>query len=336
MKWVIACFLALFMVSAALAGEDPYIAIVGNDALNQGFGDPFLEGFANPFYFSQKHQQFLFDQTLFSVPVCFGGRGSIPIVNQYTRVPNDDDAEDGCEQFRANTPINQPEVCDVFLTGGGGTYSYFGEPNARITARNEGFYEWYVRLPKKPSGEINLVLECGILKPNAFTFADAMDVSPVELCAAETGERIGAGLCVRQEVNPGTNPLVISALPRITAIVYPGPFSVGFAPFNLTAFRNPSTYTLTTATSGAMENSQSLQVLDGTNAARILLKACMDKTIVAKLPVTGQLNALGQAEHDLEAGDLVYVRLFIPRDSTVDIYCNAQSLRVAGVGESPF
>jgi len=332
MKWLIGCMVALLMASSAFAGEDPYIAIVGNDALT-GIG----EGVANPFYFSQKHQQFLYDQTIFSVPICFGGRGSVPVVNQYTRVPlNATSAQDGCEQFRSNTPINQPEVCDVFLTGGGGTYSYFGEPNARITAGNEGFYEWYVRLPKKPSGEINLVLECGILKPNAFTFADAMDVSPVELCAAETGERIGAGLCVRQEVDPGTNPLVITALPRLTAIAYPGPYSVGFTAFNLTAFRNPSAYTLTTATSGAMENSQSLQVLDGTNPTRILLKACMDKTIVAKLPVTGQVNALGQAEHDLEAGDLIYVKVYVPRDNRVDIYCNAQSLRVAGIGEAPF
>jgi len=44
------------MVSAAFAGEDPYIAIVGNDAQ------------FNPFYFSQKYQQFLYDQDLFDVP----------------------------------------------------------------------------------------------------------------------------------------------------------------------------------------------------------------------------------------------------------------------------
>jgi hypothetical protein len=33
---------------------------------------------------------------------------------------------------------------------------------------------------------------------------------------------------------------------------------------------------------------------------------------------------------------MIYVRLDIPRYNSVDIYCNAQSLRVAGVGETWF
>jgi len=51
MKWLIGCLLALVMVSAAFAGEDPYVAIVGND-LND----------ANLFYLSPKYSQFLYDQ----------------------------------------------------------------------------------------------------------------------------------------------------------------------------------------------------------------------------------------------------------------------------------
>jgi len=47
----------------------------------------------------------------------------------------------------------------------------------------------------------------------------------------------------------------------------------------------------------------------------------MDKCIVAKLPVTGQVNALSEIEYDLEAGDLIDVRINIPRANTVDIYC---------------
>jgi hypothetical protein len=62
----------------------------------------------------------------------------------------------------------------------------------------------------------------------------------------------------------------------------------------------------------------------------------MDKTVITKLPVTGQINALGETENDLEAGDLIYVRMDVPRQNTVDIYCHAQSVRVAGIGESPF
>ena len=39
-------------------------------------------------------------------------------------------------------------------------------------------------------------------------------------------------------------------------------------------------------------------------------------------------------EADLEYGDLIYVRLDIPRSNTVDIYCHEQSLRVMGIGET--
>ena len=59
-KYMIACLLALLMVSPVMAGEDPYIAIVGNDVA------------ANDFYNSPKYQQFTYDQTLFGVPVCAG------------------------------------------------------------------------------------------------------------------------------------------------------------------------------------------------------------------------------------------------------------------------
>ena len=62
----------------------------------------------------------------------------------------------------------------------------------------------------------------------------------------------------------------------------------------------------------------------------------MDKCVVAKIPVTDQVNALGQTEYDLEAGDLLQVRLDVPINNTVDIYCHAQSAKIAGIGESPF
>jgi hypothetical protein len=58
-----------------------------------------------------------------------------------------------------------------------------------------------------------------------------------------------------------------------------------------------------------MTDSASLQVLDGSADARILFKACMDKTVIANIPVAGQINALGQVEADLEAGDLIFVRM---------------------------
>ncbi len=311
------------MASAAFAGEDPYIGIVGND----------IE--FNSFYFSQKHQQFLFDQEAIDVPVCFG---SFPSVTPQTRVGGA-----GCEQFRSNKPINQPEICDV---GGTvidffkGDFEYFGNPNAVVTKQNAGWYEWWIRLPKKPSGEINICIQCGVLKPNTFTpFTGFL---AVEECAAETGERIGTGFCTQDQVEPPMNPIVNTALPRLTAIAYPGPYApVDFKPFHLTAYKNPSNYNLTTAPDAGtselcMTDSGSLQILDGSTSARILLKSCMDKCVVAKIPVTGQHNSADEKEFDLEAGDLIYVKMYVPVNNTVDIYCHAQSARIAGIGESPF
>jgi hypothetical protein len=281
---------------------------------------------ANPFYLSPKYLQFAFDQEDFWIPVCdLTGPFSIP--GPYRNY------ERGCEQFRSQTPVNQPEICDTTgVVNGVGDFSFFGEPNARVTAGNSGWYEWYIRLPKKPNGELNLVLQCGILKPNAFAI---YDFDAIELCAAETGERVGSN-CTRDEVPAGTNPIIDTALPTIIAKALPGLYAnPDFVnPFNLTAFRNPGSYVL--SQDGRMYNTESLQILDGCPSTRVLLKSCMDKSIVVKLPVTGQLNAASQTEYDLEAGDIIYVRMNIPRAGTTDVYCHAQSLRVMGIGESPF
>lgn len=52
--------------------------------------------------------------------------------------------------------------------------------------------------------------------------------------------------------------------------------------------------------------------------------------------VTDQINGLGQAETDLEAGDFIKVRMDVPRQNTVDIYCHVFLARLQGVGEAPF
>jgi hypothetical protein len=72
----------------------------------------------------------------------------------------------------------------------------------------------------------------------------------------------------------------------------------------------------------------------------------MDKTVMAKIPVAGQVNAGAPAppittpvtnvEADLVYGDLIYVRMYVPRQNTVDIYCHGQSLRLMGIGEGVF
>jgi len=300
MKWLIGCLVALVMVSSAFAGEDPYIAVVGNDIA------------ANQFYLSPKYVQFLYDQTIFAIPTT--GEG-----------------------FTAQNPVIQPEICDTLGDGAGPfgnqpPFVFRGNPNARVTAGNAGFYQWTIRLPKKPVGEINLCFQCGVIKPN--TFAD-LAFAAVQYCAAETGERIGDGFCSHQFVEPGIEPIVPAALPKITASASAGPYNVFTGSFNLTAYKNPGLYTLFPDNT-AIQNNASSWILDGTNNTRVLLKSCMDKCVVVKLPVEGQINALGQTERDLVEGDLLTVRMSIPRQNTVDIYCHAQSLRLMGIGESPF
>ena len=325
MKWLFACLAVCLMVAPAMAGQDPYIAIVGTDCVPgttpNYYGQVCSTGVANPFYFSTKHQLFMYNEHAdpFDIPVTFG---TFPPVNQYTRVGGA-----GQEQFRSQTLNSAVEVCDA-------TTAARGVKTAKTPAGNAGFYEWYINVPKKPDGEINIVIECGVLKPNALA---VFQNEAIELCAAETGERLGDGQCVRQEIDPGLSPIINTALPKITAIAYPGAYNVAFTPFHLTAFKNPGSYSLTfDAVTGALSNSVSSQTLDGSTNARVVLKACMDKTLITKLPVTGQVNALGETENDLEMGDIIYVRMDVPRQGTTDVYCGAQSVKIAGIGESPF
>ena len=296
----ISIFMAVAMGTPAMAGEDPYIGIVGNDA------------YPLDLYISLRYQQFMFDQELFGVPVC---AGSFPSAFRAYGT--------GCEQFRSQGSPNRAEVC----WSGVLSDSVKRLKNAVTRAGNSGWYEWYIRLPKKPSGEINLVLQCGVVKPGGLS---------VEPCAAEMGERVGPN-CTRTEVDPGTNPLITRALPTITAIAFPGLYNNPFAPFNLTAFRNPGSYSPFSGVN--MVNGAAAQLLNDfayPNDTKIVLKACMDKTIITKLPVTGQVNATGDVETDLEYGDMIYVRLDIPRYNSVDIYCHKESLKVVGVGETWF
>ena len=311
-------------------GESPYIGIVGNDVA------------PNPFYFSPKYLQFMLDQSNvnLAIPVCDGS--GTPVKGAFTRVWGGRPTDKGCEAFESNKPINQPEICDV---GGSlvddnpanfakGMFNSAGEKNAVVTKQNTGWFKWWIRLPKKPSGEINICIQCGVLKPNTFT--PFTQFNAVEECAAETGERVGTGFCTRDQVAPGRNPIKENALPTLEVTAYPGPYApVVFPAFHLTAYKNPGAYNLATDLDDKMCNTVSLQVLDGSDRARVLLKSCLDKCVVAKIPVTGQMNVLGEWEFDLEAGDLIYVRMDVPFENTVNIYCHSQSAKIMGVGESP-
>jgi hypothetical protein len=175
-----------------------------------------------------------------------------------------------------------------------------------------------------------------VLKPNAW---ENEEYKAIENCAAITGEQVAlGGKCTRV---PGS-PLKKSALPTITAIAYPGCLHPNaFAPFHLTAYKNPGIYNLDKK-GNHLANRASTQVLDGSYRSRIALKACMEKTILVKWPVEGTLNAYDsdpvedglqpEVEANLLAGDLIKVTMEIPTANTVDIFCGKYSVTIGGIG----
>ncbi len=323
MKWFFSFILALLIVSEAFAGEDLYMAMVGGD------------NHANPFYIAPEHLNFLHDEELSGIPVRDAADPALEC-NLSATLPVPEPR--ACETFRSQYPIIQPEICDLSGQGSGPEgneppFTTAGNPNAKVDAGYPGWFEWFVRLPKKPAGQVALVFQCGVVKPNSFAL---YSFGAVKLCSAETGEWIGPN-CAHEFIDPGIQPVKIGGLPQITAMAFPGLYNE-FIPFNLTALKNPSSHTLTFDDPGimAMVNGSASQVLDGSVSSKILLKSCMDKSVIVKLPVTGQVNALGQPEWDLAEGDLIYVKMQIPRRTTVDVYCHAESLKVMGVAEPPF
>lgn len=309
----------------AFAGEEIYIATVCDDTgvlgttsnpCNAGIG--IYSGALADFYLSGKEYQFTHYNT----------------DNAYKPVPtvNGNTFANG-EWFKASGPITNTDPCLVnpasdLYPGPNATGTNIVNKAARVPYKNAGTYEWTVVLPKKPESNLNIAIQCAVLKPQE---------TDITYCAAEAGEFQGPGRCNQAVLNPGQPTIASALLPRITAVAYPGLYTRTFnpwAPFNLTAYRAPSTvgFTADPAT-GALTNSVSMQALDGSALARIPLKACLTETIYVKQPVTGQVNALGQTESDLEAGDYFVVRMDVQRGHPMDIYCNAQSIRVQGIGD---
>jgi len=277
-KKLLACSLAAAVMSitgTALAGQEPYVGTVGDDTLIPSF------------YISPK-------------------------LDQFTEHDNCPSTHPG-EFFRAyraaaptvSVPVNQPEICDTQGQTGVGNATFRGNYNARTTKGNQRTFEWQIALPKKPNSPINLVLECGIIKPNQFSAANGWFHS-IKSCAGYLGEP--AAGCASNCDDAGC--VVATKLPKLTvsAIIptTPNPIIVP-----LSAYQNPGTYSPGTV------------ALNGGEHTRILMKACMDKTIVVALPVGGIL----------EAGDLINVKLDVPAANHMDIYCNEDSLKLQGLGE---
>jgi len=320
---LLAILLAMVFVVPAFAGEEPYKAAVWND------------NHIPYFHISPKVYQFTHPNTAYYDDCKDVLDPFDPRVD-----PDKCEIDDGvaicpskCQEgFNSKTAAFQPEVCcaqkvavasDTIPVIECPDYEDHGK-TALTGAGNSGWYEWVIALPKKPEGEINLEIQCGVLKPNSWDF---LHYDAIMSCAAETGEPIGSGMCTR--VSKGL--LKSAALPKITVTAVPG-CQNDFEKFNLTAYRNPGDY-IVTQVNGKLANNASTQILNGTNRARIALKPCMEKTVLIKWPTEGTVNAMGQTEANLEAGDLIKVRMDIPTANTVDIYCGKYSVTLGGIGE---
>ena len=231
----------------------------------------------------------------------------------------------------------QAEVCDNESPDHPGV-----NVNALIRAPESGDYTWIIKLPRKPIGNLNITLQCGILYPNA---RDIYGRRAIDICAGETGIKLSeVSLCKRAPELPNESSIEQRVLPRITAIASVPFENPDFAPFNLTAYRNPSRYGFTSqdvsecppaSPNECLRNSKSMQVLDGSKYTRVSLKTCMTKTISVRKPVMGQINALGQEEWELEAGHLIRVRMDLPRHHPMDVYCHEHSVTIQGLGAFP-
>jgi hypothetical protein len=315
MKFYVTLFaliVVMILAAPALAGEEPYKAIAGEDD----------NDIVKNFYISAMLSKFLHIDTDY-----FNNECSKAIICPPDPIGLDCEPDGVCykcpskcrERFTSDNVINQPEVCC--------TDSINCPPDVKtalITKGNAGWYEWVIGLPKKPEGELNIEIECGVLKPNTLA---QLGYEAIVKCAAETGERVDPGFCTRK----AGSYLKALALPTIEVTAHPG-CQNEFTPFHLTAYKNPSRYKISEGR--PLINGYYLQVLDGSIESRIALKACMDKTIMVKWPIEGTMNALGEMEWNLEAGDLIKVRMNVPLDNTVDIYCSKYSVKIGGLGKA--
>lgn len=289
----------LLAAGSAMAGQTPYFAFVGEDT------DP-----GNDFYVSPKHRQFQ-----------YSGDHGAPLDEEGKNPELFDYYDASGLTGRGFTP--RDEQCDI-------DFGDAGNQNQMLGAGRAGTYEWRITMPMSMRGNMNLNIQCGLLKPNTERPRSSPAGMAMLDCAGETGERIGAsGGCIRLLDQPGRNPVQVAALPKLTAYARNDAARIFF---NLTAYRNPGRYGLT-SNDRRLTNSASLQALNGSASSRIALKSCFTKSIFVKIPVSGQVNAEGQEELDLERGDTIAIQLAFPRDHRMDVYCHAQSASVTGIGE---
>ncbi len=257
---VSALLAATTLASGAFAGQEPYVATVCNDrdgyTIANYCNDSKPAGIGvhpyafEKFYMSVKEYQF----THFNLDEAYK---AVPTLPTFAKG----------ETFKASTAINHAEYCYAGFNGAPKPLSVsevaYGNKTARLKAKNSGVYEWTIVLPKKPEGNLNLAIQCGVFKP---------EETDVMFCAGEEGEIQGPGRCNQALTLPGQSNILATGLPTIRATAYPGYYTRQFnnyTPFNLTAYRTPSAMAVAFDANGALTNSAVNQVLNGSSATRM-------------------------------------------------------------------
>jgi hypothetical protein len=164
---------------------------------------------------------------------------------------------------------------------------------------NQGLYRWQIVLQMKPESDINLnIVDC-VLKHNTFD---------IWWSAEQTG---------RFRRDNGQLVMVLSANPRVTAKVYPGPFHTNGFPAD-----------------GFYMDARQLPGLDSVpmDDALYTSKAFWEEGIVMVLPETGTTNSKGEAVYNLKQGDAINVCVAIPGNNTVDLFYGRDSVILKYIG----
>ena len=61
-------------------------------------------------------------------------------------------------------------------------------------------------------------------------------------------------------------------------------------------------------------------------------KCLWEESLVMKLPATGGVNVLGEAEYNLKQGDIISVVVEIPPNNTVDLYYGKDNVSLKYIG----
>jgi hypothetical protein len=324
----VAVSLAIGAASTSWAGQEIYVGVVDQD-------DQMNTYYLEPKLWAWLHSEYTHDDKW---------RWDADPVWDDDFDPQGDDKDEAAEEFKTSFGVvtGHAPVCITpqevtngdGINGANNELVWDGElePTARLIHDNSGWYRWRINLPKKPEGNINIVVQCGILKPNSWS---PLVPNAIQDCAGETGEFLGQGVCTRRSDPANVQIVDLPTLPTVEAIAFPDP--TRGEPFHLTSFKTPSYYALGFKTDAAGEKSlkpiqSSHVILNGKREARISLKACQPETMYVKIPVTGQVNGMNETETALEAGEEIQVTLRFPEGHPMDVYCDKYSVKITGLG----